>query len=312
MTADGNSSEKQRTPAIQTSALSKFYGEIVGISDLDLTVRKGEVFGFLGPNGAGKTTTIRLLLGLMKPTRGEVCLLGRSVRSHLPGILSEVGYLPGEFGLYGDLTGDAYLRHLLRLRSGAHRGPGSLEDLKARFEIDFARSIRTYSKGMRQIVGIIQAFAHDPSLLILDEPSSGLDPLKQEQFYELVREQRSRGKTIFFSSHVLREVERICDRVAIVRDGKLLSVQDVGEYRARLGKRVRVKGELERARATVQKLAATHDVRLRGDQLEFHYTGPVPELLRAVSPLELEDFHCEDPNIEDFFFHYYRDIGENR
>jgi ABC-2 type transport system ATP-binding protein len=166
---------------------------------------------------------------------------------------------------------------------------------------------------MRQIVGIIQAFAHSPPLLILDEPTSGLDPIKQERFYELVREHKSRGRTIFFSSHVLREVERICDRVAIVSDGRLISVQDVGEYRARLGKRVRITARtgLDVLASTIQKVAGTRDVRLSGDRIEFHYTGPMQQLLRAVAPLELEDFQCEDPDIEEFFFHYTRQPGGN-
>jgi ABC-2 type transport system ATP-binding protein len=298
--------------AIRTTGLGKSYGRTVGISDLDLSVRDGEVFGFLGPNGSGKTTTIRLLLGLMKPSRGRVDILGEDLRSHLPGILSQLGYLPGEFGLYRDLTGTAYLKHLLRLRAGRRCGSGAIEDLKGRFEIDFDKPIRTYSKGMKQVIGIIQAFAHDPRLLILDEPTSGLDPLRQEQFYELVREQRSRGKTIFFSSHVLREVERVCDRVAIVREGRLLSVEDVGDYRARLGKRVRITARpgAPGLSAAIAKLAGTRDVRLTGGRIEFHFTGPVQQLLRAVAPLELEDFQCEDPDIEDLFFNYTRQPGE--
>jgi ABC-2 type transport system ATP-binding protein len=298
-------------PVIEVRDLHKSYGDTRAVAGVSLAVEEGEVVALLGPNGAGKTTTIRLLLGLVKPSRGEIRVLGRDLHRSLPGILGQLGYLPGDFGLYRDLTGDAYLLHLLRLRAGRRSGLRRLEQLKARFEIDYSRPIRTYSKGMRQIVGIVQAFAHDPRLVILDEPTSGLDPLKQENFYDLVREQRSRGKTIFFSSHVLREVERVCDRVAIVRDGRLLSVQDVGEYRARLGKRVRVRAAsgLESLCSTIRKLSGTRDVRVRGNGVEFHFCGAVDRMLRALAPLELEDFHCEDPDIEDFFFHWYAERG---
>jgi ABC-2 type transport system ATP-binding protein len=295
--------------AIRTSGLWKLYGRTTGIADLGLGVGQGEIFGFLGPNGAGKTTTIRLLLGLLRPSRGSVDLLGQDLHSHLPGILRRIGYLPGEFGLYRDLSGSAYLRHLLRLRRGRRCDEAKLEDLKARFPIDFDRPIRTYSKGMKQIVGIIQAFAHDPELLILDEPTSGLDPLKQEQFYELALAEKPRGRTIFFSSHVLSEVERICDRVAIVREGRLLSVDDVGGYRARLGKRVRIRARTEEPglSGAIARLPGAHGLRSSGREVEFHFTGPVQELLRAVAPLDLEDFSCEDPDIEDLFFQHSRE-----
>jgi ABC-2 type transport system ATP-binding protein len=301
-------------PAIETSGLSKSYGAIVGIADLDLSVRAGEVFGFLGPNGAGKTTTIRLLLGLMKPSGGDIHLLGRELHSHLPRLLAQVGYLPGDFGLYRDQSGHETLLHLLKLRAGRRARTRTLERLEARFEIDFARSIRTYSKGMKQVVGIVQAFAHDPRLLILDEPTSGLDPLKQEQFYQLLREERERGKTIFFSSHLLREVERTCDRVAIIDEGHLLAVQDIGEYRARLGKRVRVRAGdgAENLCAKIRALSGARDVRLRDGGIEFHYSGPVQRLLQALAALDLEDFQCEDPDIEDFFFHSHRDPRTSR
>jgi ABC-2 type transport system ATP-binding protein len=313
MNAPGDAEEPR--PAIQTCGLRKTYGRIVGITDLDLSVRQGEILGFLGPNGAGKTTTIRLLLGLIKPSRGSVHLLGRALRRHAPGLLRDVGYLPGELGLYGDLSGHAYLLHLLRLRAGGHASHETLQQLERRFDIDYTRPIRGYSKGMKQVVGIIQAFAHDPRLVILDEPTSGLDPLRQESFYELIRACRARGTTVFFSSHVLREVERVCDRVALVRAGRLVSVEDVSEYRARVGKRVRVTAAsgAQPLCSTLRGLPGAGDVRLRSnDEVELQWSGPVQPLLRALASLELADFHCEDPDIEDFFFHAYREPGEGR
>jgi len=196
-------------PAVFTEGLTKYYGRQPGIIDLDLEIPPGEVFGFLGPNGAGKTTTIRLLLDLIGPTRGSASLLGVAVRRNAAEARERVGYLPGELVLYEDLTGRATLEFLASLRTGSDLGYG--QKLADRFGLDLDRRVGDLSKGNKQKLGVVQAFLHHPELLILDEPSSGLDPLVQREFHGLVREVAAQGGTVFFSSHVLAEVERLAD-----------------------------------------------------------------------------------------------------
>ena len=192
---------------ITTRGLTKYYGRFTGVEDLNLSVRQGEIYGFLGPNGAGKTTTIRLLLGLLKPSSGNMRIMGRETARFQKEPANLIGYLPGEIGLYKDLTGKAYLQHFMELRTGKvdHARRLRMEGLMHRFNIAFDKKIAAYSKGMRQVIGIIQAFMHNPRLLILDEPTAGLDPIMQELFYEFLLEEKEAGKTIFFSSHILKE-----------------------------------------------------------------------------------------------------------
>ena len=218
------------TPAIETTGLTKRYGRSThGITDLTLTVQQGEVFGFLGPNGAGKTTTIRTLLGLLKPTAGHATVLGLDVQRDGRAIRARMGNLPGDFAYEPRMTGRRLLQELAALRG--RRDLGIAHDLAARFRADLDRPLRELSRGNRQKVGLIQALFHEPELLILDEPTGGLDPLMQEQFLAVVGEQRDRGATVFLSSHDLDEVERVCDRVGIVRDAQLVAVERIEDMR---------------------------------------------------------------------------------
>jgi ABC-2 type transport system ATP-binding protein len=295
--------------AIVTSKLTKYYGSQLGVKDLTLKVKKGEIFGFLGPNGAGKTTTIRLLMGLIRPTSGNMRVLDRDTELNRKEILRETGYLPGEVGLYGDLTGTQYLTHLMKLRIGnANRDAFKrLTDLQERFDIDYSKRIASYSKGMRQVLGVIQAFMHDPCLLVLDEPTSGLDPVMQERFYELVTNEKNAGKTLFLSSHILSEVERLCDRVGFVKKGELVAVEEVGDRRSIAGKKVRIclPGHPEVALESLGQLAGVKGAEIDNDYLAFFYTGPVKRLVEWASTFELEDFVCETPTVEDFFMGLY-------
>ena len=297
--------------AIVTTGLTKHYGTTIGIADLNLEVRRGEVCGFVGPNGAGKTTTIRLLLGLLRPTRGNIKILGRNINRNPQTLLHRIGYLPGDVGLYRDMTGIQYLHHLLRLKT---RKPSAdilkrVEDLQCRFDIDFHRKIGVYSKGMRQIVGIIQAFMHNPELIILDEPTSGLDPMMQERFYELLAEERERGTSIFLSSHILTEVTRVCDRVMLVKDGHLVRVDEIETYKTRLGKRITLQtdfpdGELHES---LKRLEGISGITVKGNQIQFFFNGDMKSLILFMAQIEVADFLCEPLGIEHVFLDFYRE-----
>ena len=218
--------------AIETRGLTKYYGDTAGIVDLDLMVEAGEVYGFIGPNGAGKTTTIRLLLNLLQPTKGSGTIFGMDAVADSVAIRHRVGYLPGDLALYPSMTGREFLLYFSRLR-GVDTAAATTR-LAERFELDLDRRIKEYSKGNRQKVGLVNAFMHEPELLILDEPTGGLDPLMQQEFAALLGEVRAEGRTVFLSSHYLPEVERIADRVGIVRQGHLIAVDTLDGFRTRV------------------------------------------------------------------------------
>lgn len=213
-----------RNKIIETENLTKFYGKYRGVVDLSFEVYEGEIFGYLGPNGAGKTTTIRLFLDLIKPTKGIVKIFGKDVNRDKD-VRESIGYLPGDLSLYEDLTGEELLTYLGNLRKKIDYN--FMEELSERFDCDLKRPIRTLSRGNKQKIGLIQAFIHRPSLYILDEPTLSLDPLLQNEFYKLVLELKEQGSTFFLSSHILPEVERICDRVGIIKDGKLVALERI-------------------------------------------------------------------------------------
>jgi len=296
---------------IQTSDLTKLYGASVGIANLDMTVQRGEIFGFCGPNGSGKTTTLRLLLGLIKPSKGRMTLLDKNQDVRAKDIHSDIGYLPGDIGLYEDLTGIQYLTYLMKLRKRGKRDniEKRMEYLIDRFGIDVNRIIESYSKGMKQIIGIIQALMHEPQLLILDEPSAGLDPIMQERLYELLQEMRNKGKTVLFSSHVLSEVGRMCDRVGFVKQGELICIKDVNEVAKTAGQNItlRLSTPLQRIPDEIGLLAGVRDPMLRAEALAFNYTGEIKPLIQCLAGMPVEDMVCEKPNIEEIFYTYYED-----
>jgi ABC-2 type transport system ATP-binding protein len=287
--------------ALRTRGLTKFYGRRRGIEDLDLDVRAEEVFGFLGPNGAGKTTTIRMLLGLIRPTRGEAQLLGTQLRSGTIGARADIGYLPGDLALYDRMTGAQVLSYLARLRGGVP--DRRWHDLAERLGLDLTRRVRDLSRGNRQKVGVVQAFMHQPRLLVLDEPTSGLDPLVQVEFGRLVREAVDFGATVFLSSHVLAEVGQLADRVAIVDDGRLLVVDTVDGLREKATKRV----ELDFPGPPPYELRSApgvRDVEVRGETAVCTVAGPVGGLLAVAVARGVVDVHTHDPDLEDAFLGY--------
>ncbi len=292
--------------AIRTEGLGKRYGARPGIralEDCTLEVRAGEVFGFLGPNGAGKSTLIRLLLGFLHPTAGRASVLGLDTERDSVAIRRRVGYLPGGIALYDGLSGDRLLRYLAEL-SG--RAPVRRAELCDRLELsprDLRRPVRDYSRGMRQKLGIVQAFQHDPELAILDEPSEGLDPLMQRAFYAILDDLRAAGRTVFFSSHVLSEVERVCDRVAVVRAGRLVALENVQELVRRRKRRVEMR--LDGPAPDLAGVAGVSDLAVDGDRLSCALEGDPRPFLAALAASPVADLSIEPARLEDAFLELY-------
>jgi ABC-2 type transport system ATP-binding protein len=297
--------------AIEIHGLTKYYGSARGISELELKVKKGEIFGFLGPNGAGKTTTIRLLMGLLKPSGGSIDIFNKKLAYSRRDIIRNTGYLPGDFGLYQDLSGRDLLRHFINIRTLHNYNiiSDKTDELIQLFGFNLESKIKTYSKGMKQIVGIIQAFCHSPELIILDEPTSGLDPLAQEKFYELLNREKQKGTTIFFSSHILKEVERICDRVGIIKNGNLVFVEDLKEYRSIIGKKISLelpgKEPVDIVKRLKDDFGVAEIIFVEG-KIKFFFKGDVRELLEYMGTIPIKDILIEVPAIEDVFMTYYK------
>jgi ABC-2 type transport system ATP-binding protein len=300
--------EGTTTSVISAQGLTKHYGSIAALEDLSLDVAAGEIFGFLGPNGAGKSTTIRTLLGFLHPTRGTASVLGRDIVADSVEIRRLTGYLPGGIALYDSLTGEQALDYLARLQGRSAYRRDELADRLQMARSDLRRRIRDYSRGMRQKIGVIQALQHDPELAILDEPTEGLDPLMQQAFYGILADLRAEGRTIFFSSHVLSEVERVCDRVAIIRHGRLMAVHEVRDLLARRRRKVSIRWR--GAAPDPATLPGVADVTIDGDRLFGTLHGDVSEFVRAVASPSLEDLTIEPASLEEAFLEYYAD-GED-
>ena len=288
---------------IETEKLTKFYGSHLGIVDLDLRVEQGEVFGFLGPNGAGKTTTIRLLLDLLRPTSGRACVFGIETTSDPVAIHRRIGYLPGEFALFDRLTGGQTIEYFANLRGGVD--PLYQADLIARFDLDPSRRFKEYSKGNKQKVGLVIALQHRPDLLILDEPTSGLDPLVQQTFFGLLRETVTEGRTAFLSSHILGEVEKTCDRVAIIRDGRIVKVDRVAALRDLAYHEVELRFAAPVAASEFSSLRGVSDVVAIDGGLRMRVTGSMAPIVEAAAGRGLVDFETREPSLEQTFLAQY-------
>ncbi len=289
------------TPAIRTECLTKFYGEVPGIVDVDLEVRAGEIFGFLGPNGAGKSTTIRILLDLIRPTSGRAEVMGLDAQVDTVAVRGAVGYLPGEASFYNELRGNTFLDLVARV---GNRESSRRDELLDRLDLDASRKIARYSRGMKQKLAVVAALQHDPELLILDEPTSGLDPLVQQEFYAILREFSERGRTVFFSSHVLSEVERLCDQVAVIREGRIVTVDEIAALREKMIRRLVVTfrepvaaGRLEVPGVTV--------VSMEGERVAMEVTGGLDGLIKRLAQFEIVDMEFERPSLEQTFLQMY-------
>jgi len=297
--------------AVSISGLTKRYGTLIAVDHLDLEVKRGEVFGFLGLNGAGKTTTIRILLDLLRPTSGHASIFGHNCQSDSLRARGAVGYLPGEMGIYSDLTGHELLVFLERI-GGKSVSREHRNNLTRRFELterDLSRKLREYSTGMKRKLGLIQAFQADPPLLILDEPTEGLDPLMQESFYELLADARNRGRTVFMSSHVLPEVERVCDRIAMVRKGKVVFLSTVEDARKLASRRVRVVFGQDVA-VPISLPRGYEMVEAEPRRWIVRVTGPLGSLPSFLAAFPVADLAVEEARLEDVLVKYYRDGAE--
>ena len=288
---------------IELDTLTKHYGEIAANDGISFDVEAGEIFGYLGPNGAGKTTTIRLLLGLIKPTAGTARVLGADIRDRqaLTEMKARLGYLPDTLGFDERLTGRQALDYFARMRGDERR-----EELLELFHPPLDQRIETYSAGNRRMLGIVQAFMHDPELVIMDEPTAGLDPLKQDRLHLFIEEERDAGKTIFLSSHTLSEVQRVCDRVGIIREGNLVALEKIETLLTQSGKDVWVhlnESVDEDEFVTDEMITVT----LSDGSVQFTYTGDANALLAHLGQFDVRDIAIGEPQLDDIFKHYYRD-----
>jgi ABC-2 type transport system ATP-binding protein len=291
-------------PVIATSGLSKDYGAGRGLFELDMEVQPGEVFGFLGPNGAGKSTTIRLLLDLIRPTAGSARVLGLAVGSDSLEIRRRVGFLPGDLAVYPKLTGRVVLDYLARLRGGV--APGVRDSLAERFEAELDRPLRELSTGNRQKIGLIQAFMHEPELLILDEPIAGLDPLVQRSFHALLGEVSAQGRTVFLSSHSLSEVERVTHRLAILRHGRLVVIDSLQNLRKVAVQRLEIEFAAPVDPASFRALPGVTQVTAEGQTVTIGFEGSADAVVKAAAAHEVLAVRPRDDDLEDIFLRYYQ------
>ena len=289
---------------VHTEELTKYYGKRRGIIGVNLDVRPGEVFGYLGPNGAGKTTTIRTLLGLLRPSSGTAAVLGHDIVRHSLEIRRSIGYLPGELTTYDNMTGADFVRHLGHLRGGVEWA--FVEQLADRLDCDLSPRIRSLSHGNRQKLGLIQAFMGRPSLLILDEPTMGLDPLMQQEFYRLLAEVRQDGRTVFLSSHIMPEVERVCDRVAIIREGSVVTVEDVATLKSRALRRLEIHFAGPVSAERFNGIDGVRDVTVQDSILSCTVVGELDALVKAAAESHVVNVISQEPSLEEVFLTYYQ------
>lgn len=288
---------------MKTTKLTKYYGKVRGIKELDLTVTHGEFFGFIGPNGAGKSTTIRTVLGLIAPTSGDAMIFGKDVTKEREAILQNIGYLPSEALFYQGMK----VKDILRLSADLRKVDCSAESkrLCERLQLDTARKIDDLSFGNRKKVAIVCALQHRPELLVLDEPTGGLDPLMQKEFFDILRERNREGTTFFLSSHVLSEIQRNCTRAAIIRDGRIIAQGSVDDLSKTSAKRITVHGSIH-----LENLSGVRDRKAGEDGISFLYSGDMGSLLRTLASGQVDDLTVTEPDLEEIFLHYYEEDGE--
>ena len=288
---------------IHTEGLTKLYGKQRGILDISLDIERGEVFGYLGPNGAGKTTTIRTLLHFIFPTRGRATIFGLDIGQKSLETRRRIGYLPGELAIYDNLTGAELLEFLSHLRGGVDWQ--YVRELATRLDYDLSQRIKTLSHGNRQKVGLIQAFMNKPELLILDEPTMGLDPLMQQEFYRLIGEVKAEGRTVFLSSHIMPEVERVCDRIGIIREGQLIAVEDIDTLKARAIRRLEIHFATPVSPEQFGDITGVRDVQVHDSVLTCTVAGELDALVKAVAQHQVVNVISHEPSMEEIFLAYY-------
>ena len=294
-------------PAVRLEKLTKYYGAQRGVIDLDLEVMPGEIFGFLGPNGAGKSTTIRILMDLIRPTSGRVTVMGLDAQADSLALRRRVGYIQSDPVLYGNLSGRELISYIAGLRGGVDQR--IVDHLVQRLNCDLSRRIDTLSLGNRQKLVVIQAFMSEPDVLVLDEPTSGLDPLMQEEFERMMDEVKSEGKTIFLSSHMLAEVEDVCDRVGIIRDGRLVAVEDVSALKSKRVRSIEIEFGGRVNPGDFGNLAGVQNMTVSDGSLRCDIVGSLDPLFKAAARYEVVNVTTRDPSLEEIFLAYYG-VGE--
>lgn len=287
---------------IELENLTKYYGKAKGIGNVSLTVEEGEIFGFIGPNGAGKSTTIRVLMGLIFPTSGLAKMFGQDVTTAGPQIRAEIGYLPSEVFYYDKMK----VKDLLDYSAGFYKKDCNdrMHELAEIMELDMTRRIEDLSYGNKKKVGIVQGLLHSPKLIVLDEPTSGLDPLMQNKFFDIIREENRNGATVFFSSHILAEVQEMCNRVAIIKDGSIIKLEDIKTLREDNYKKITIRG----AGIDPKKyeLPGVTQLTNGNGELKFFYKGDINKITKVIGSETLTDVLIEEPSLEEVFMHYYK------
>ena len=289
-------------PVIVIDTLHKSYGKVQAVKGISMRVEQGEIFGFLGPNGAGKTTTIRCMLDVIRPTSGTLRVLGLDAQRDKMELHRRIGYLPGDVRLPGQMTGKQVIDYFSRLQG---LKPVLLNDLVARFDVEMKRPLKGYSKGMRQKIGVVLAFMCDPEVLILDEPTSGLDPLLQRTFNEFLLQEQARGKTIFMSSHIMSDVEKVCQRVAVIRQGEIVTIEEVEKLRQKAGQRVTVEFGDAVSADEVARMPGVSMVTSHNHAYHFNVSGSMDALIKALSRHEVLRLQAEEAPLEEVFLKFY-------
>lgn len=288
---------------LETKNLSKFYGSYRGIEGVNIDIRKGEVLGFIGPNGAGKSTTIRTILGLLKATSGDVTIFGKDIETHGPEVRAKIGYLPSEVFYYDDMTPKEFLEYSVGFYADRHP-EFTIESLAQEFELDMTKKIKQLSFGNKKKVAIIQCFLHNPEFLIMDEPTSGLDPLMQNKFFDLLEKVYKSGTTVFISSHILSEIERICDRAVIIKDGQIVRVSEIGDIVSKTMKicSITTKSKLSES----DFIPGISNVVFKDMRVTFEYEGNFQDLLKWLSSLAIEDINIVNQDLSTAIMNYYK------
>jgi len=287
---------------IEINNLTKTYGKSRGISDISFHVEQGEIFGFIGPNGAGKSTTIRTLLSLIYPTSGSATIFGKGCIKFAPEIKKEIGYLPSEVFYYDNMK----VKDLLKYSASFYKKDCSrrMKELAEIMDLDLNKKIDDLSLGNKKKVGIVQGLLHEPKLIILDEPTSGLDPLMQQKFFELLEEENRKGATILFSSHILSEVQRLCNRVAIIKEGKIVTVEKISTLQENNYKRFKVE-----LKSTLDpeyfNIMGVNNLQAKGNVISFLFKGNINTVLKKIAEMEIVNLWIEEPDLEEIFMHYY-------
>jgi len=287
---------------IEVNNLTKTYGSARGITDLSFQVEQGEIFGFIGPNGAGKSTTIRTLLGLIYPTSGSAKIFGKDCIQDGPAIKKEIGYLPSEVFYYDNMK----VKDLLQYSASFYKKDcrKRIAELAAIMDLDLNKKIDDLSLGNKKKVGIVQGLLHEPKLIILDEPTSGLDPLMQQRFFELLEAENKRGATILFSSHILSEVQRLCDRVAIIKEGKLIQLEKISTLKENNYKRFKLETK-EPVSSNDFQMSGVNELKVEGTTVSFLYRGNINAMMSKIAAVDLANILVEEPDLEEIFMHYY-------